>query len=127
MALAQPAFEVQEPTPRRGRRLANRRDGIGLRRLALVTDAWLPQTNGVVITLSRLVKHLEAQGIEVLVISPDAHRTIPCPSYPEIRVACDPWKAIARIRAFEPDAVHVATEGPLGFSTIGWLRLRGLR
>src|SRR5450432_3124440 len=127
MALAQPAFEVQEPTPRRGRRLANRRDGIGLRRLALVTDAWLPQTNGVVITLCRLVKHLESQGTEVLVISPDAHRTIPCPSYPEIRVATDPWKAIGRIRGFAPDAIHVATEGPLGFSTVAWLRYKRLR
>ena len=55
-------------------------------------------------------------------ISPDAHLTMPCPSYPEIRVALDPWKAIKRIRAFAPDAVHVATEGPLGFWTIGWLR-----
>ncbi len=130
MALAQTNLEVEEWSPSRTRRTAVRRTvdtGVALKRLVLVTDAWLPQTNGVVITLSRLVKHLESQGVEVLVISPDAHRTIPCPSYPEIRVACDPWKAIARIRAFEPDAVHVATEGPLGFSTIGWLRYRGLR
>ena len=100
---------------------------MSMRRLALVTDAWKPQTNGVVNTLVRLVKHMEAQGIEVLVIAPDGHRTMPLPSYPEIRIALDPWKAIKRIRAFEPDAVHVATEGPLGFWTIGWLRRRGLR
>ena len=100
---------------------------MSLRRLALVTDAWRPQTNGVVNTLVRLVKHLEGQGTEVLVISPDAHLTMPLPSYPEIRVALDPWKAIKRIRAFAPDAVHVATEGPLGFWTIGWLRYHGLR
>jgi glycosyltransferase involved in cell wall biosynthesis len=98
-----------------------------IRRLALVTDAWKPQTNGVVNTLVRLVKYLEAEGIEVLVVSPDAFRTVPLPSYPEIRIACDPWKAIARIRAFAPDAVHVATEGPLGFWTVGWLRRAGLR
>ena len=85
-----------------------------LDRLALVTDAWQPQTNGVVNTLSRLVGHLESEGTEVLVIAPHAHRTVPLPSYPEIRVACDPWKAIARLRAFAPDAVHIATEGPLG-------------
>jgi glycosyltransferase involved in cell wall biosynthesis len=136
MASAQPRFEAEEPAPSRTRRSGVRLDarvgvdvdvGLAVRRMALVTDAWLPQTNGVVITLSRLVKHLEAQGVEVLVISPDAHRTIPCPSYPEIRVATDPWKAIGRIRAFDPDAIHVATEGPLGFSTIAWLRLRGLR
>src|SRR5215831_19056488 len=80
--------------------------GVALRRLALVTDAWRPQTNGVVNTLVRLVKYLESQGIEVLVISPDAHRTLPLPSYPEI---------------------HVATEGPLGFWAVGWLRRSGLR
>jgi glycosyltransferase involved in cell wall biosynthesis len=95
--------------------------------LALVTDAWRPQTNGVVNTLVRLVKYLESEGTEVLVLSPDMHRTIPCPSYPEIRIACDPWKAIARLKAFQPDAVHVATEGPLGFWAVGWLRRRGLR
>ena len=97
-----------------------------LRRLAIVTDAWHPQTNGVVNTLSRLAKHLEAQGIEVLVIAPDAHRTVPLPSYSEIRVAWDPWKATRRLRDFAPDAVHVATEGPLGFWINRWLRARGL-
>jgi glycosyltransferase involved in cell wall biosynthesis len=100
---------------------------MSLRKLALVTDAWRPQTNGVVNTLVRLVKHLEAQGTEVMVISPDQHFTMPLPSYPEIRVALDPWKAIPRIRAFKPNAVHVATEGPLGFWTIGWMRYQRLR
>ena len=88
-----------------------------MKRLALVTDAWRPQTNGVVNTLVRLVSHMESRGTEVLVISPDAHRTFRLPSYPEIRVAWDPWRAVPRIRAFKPDAVHVATEGPLGFWT----------
>ena len=69
-----------------------------IKKLALVTDAWKPQTNGVVNTLVRLVKHLESKGTEVLVVAPDAHRTVPLPSYPEIRIACDPWRAIARIR-----------------------------
>jgi glycosyltransferase involved in cell wall biosynthesis len=98
-----------------------------LKRLALVTDAWRPQTNGVVHTLTRLTKYLESVGIEVLVVSHDAHRTIPLPSYPEIRIAVDPWKAIPRIEAFAPDAIHVATEGPLGFWTVRWLRREGLR
>ncbi len=98
-----------------------------LRRLVLVTDAWKPQTNGVVNTLVRLVDYLESQGTEVLVIAPDSHRTVPLPSYPEIRVAYDPWRAIPRIQAFKPDAIHVATEGPLGFWTVGWLRRQGLR
>jgi glycosyltransferase involved in cell wall biosynthesis len=98
-----------------------------LRKLALVTDAWKPQTNGVVNTLVKLVRNLESKGVEVLVVAPDAHRTVPLPSYPEIRIATDPWKAVPRIRAFEPDAIHVATEGPLGFWTVGWLRRQRLR
>ena len=97
-----------------------------LNRLALVTDAWHPQTNGVVNTLSRLVAHLERQGSEVLLIAPDRHRCVPLPSYPEIRLACDPWRALHRLRSFEPDAVHVATEGPLGLWIRGWLGRRGL-
>jgi glycosyltransferase involved in cell wall biosynthesis len=114
----------------RARQVFNPADPFGPRiinRLALVTDAWRPQTNGVVNTLVRLVKHLELEGMEVMVVAPDAHFTLPLPSYPEIRVACDPWKAIGRIRGFAPDAIHVATEGPLGFSTVAWLRYKKLR
>jgi 1,2-diacylglycerol 3-alpha-glucosyltransferase/glucuronosyltransferase len=96
------------------------------KRLALVTDAWKPQTNGVVNTLVKLIKNLEDKGTEVLVVSPDAHRTVPLPSYPEIRIAYDPWKAAPRIRAFAPEAIHVATEGPLGFWTVGWLRRQNI-
>jgi glycosyltransferase involved in cell wall biosynthesis len=95
-------------------------------RLALVTDAWHPQTNGVATTLARVVKYLESRGTEVLVIGPDASVTLPLPSYPEIRIACNPWVATRKLTAWKPDAVHVATEGPLGFWTIGWLRRRGL-
>src|ERR1700759_1977265 len=93
-------------------------------RLALVTDAWHPQTNGVVNPLSRLVKHLRAQGTEVLLVTPDAHRTVAMPCYPEIRLACDPWQAVPRIRAFRPQAVHIATEGPLGMWMSQWFRRR---
>ena len=100
--------------------------GFTPRRLALVTDAWKPQTNGVVNTLLRLVEAPGgARGTEVLVIAPDAHRTVPLPSYPEIRIACDPWRAIPRLQAFAPDAVHVATEGPLGFWTSAGCARRG--
>lgn len=103
------------------------RDAFALRRLAIVTDAWKPQTNGVVNTLSRLVDYLEAEGVRVLVVAPDGFRTVPLPSYPEIRVAADPWRAIERLRLFAPDAIHVATEGPLGFWTVGWLRRHRMR
>ena len=98
-----------------------------IHRLALVTDAWMPQTNGVVNTLRCVVQHLERQGIEVLVLAPDAHRTMPLPSYSEIDVAVDPWKAATRLRAFAPDAVHIATEGPLGIWVRTSLARRGLR
>lgn len=99
---------------------------MSLGRLALVTDAWHPQTNGVVKTLATLVAGLESHGIEVLVVAPDSHRTVPLPSYPEIRLASDPWKAVARIRRFGPDAVHIATEGPLGLWVRCHLAARGL-
>jgi glycosyltransferase involved in cell wall biosynthesis len=98
-----------------------------VQRLALVTDAWHPQTNGVVNTLSRVANHLQSQGTDVLVVSPDGHRTRPMPYYPEIRLTCDPWRAMERIQAFRPHAVHIATEGPLGFWTSQWFRRRRLR
>jgi glycosyltransferase involved in cell wall biosynthesis len=98
-------------------------------RLALVTDAWLPQTNGVANTLHKVVKYLESIGTEVLVVAPDPEqfRTVQLPSYPEIKLVVDPWRAIERIRRFAPEAIHVATEGTLGFWVNGWLRRRGLR
>lgn len=98
-----------------------------MRKLALITDAWHPQTNGVVNTLTRLIRDLEEKDTEVLVVSPEGHRTMPLPSDPDYRIAYDPWRAIPRIRAFKPDAIHISTEGPLGLWTNCWLRRRGLR
>ena len=98
-----------------------------LARVALVTDAWHPQINGVVNTLSRLVKYLERTGTEVLVVTNDGHRTVPLPLYGEVRVAYDPWKVVPRIHAFKPDALHIATEGPLGLWTRVWLGRSRLR
>jgi glycosyltransferase involved in cell wall biosynthesis len=95
-------------------------------RLALVTDAWRPQTNGVVTTLSRLVEYLESQGTQVSVFAPNAHWTLPLPSYPEIRMARDPWRLVPRLQRFAPDAVHIATEGPLGLWARSWLGRSGL-
>ena len=84
-------------------------------RIAIVTDAWAPQTNGVVRTLATTCEHLRARGHEVEVISPDAYPSLPCPSYPEIRLAF-PWPGAVgqRLDTFKPDAIHIATEGPLG-------------
>jgi glycosyltransferase involved in cell wall biosynthesis len=77
-------------------------------------------------TLARLVKYLESQGTCVSVLAPDAHPTLPLPSYPEIRIARNPWRVATRLQAVSPDAVHIATEGPLGLWARWWLGRRGL-
>jgi len=90
-------------------------------RLALVTDAWLPQVNGVVRTLGHTLREVEAAGHEVTVISPADFRTIPCPTYPEIRLSMFAGRAVRRrLDALAPDAVHIATEGPLGLAARNW-------
>jgi len=95
-------------------------------RIALVTDAWLPQVNGVTTTWTRVVGELENLGHDVLVVSPDRFRTIPCPRYPEIRLALS-WSGTRRLLASHlPDAVHLATEGPLGLAGRRYCRRAGL-
>jgi glycosyltransferase involved in cell wall biosynthesis len=85
-------------------------------RIAIVTDAWHPQPNGVVRVLSTLVRELAATH-EVGVLAPDRFRTIPCPTYPEIPLALLPRRGTAAwLQDFRPDAVHIATEGPLGWA-----------
>ncbi len=97
-------------------------------RIALVTDAWTPQVNGVVRTLTAVKRELEAQGHELLVVSPDRFASLPCPSYPEIRLALARSGTIGRlIRAFDADAIHIATEGPLGLAARRWCLGEGLR
>ncbi|MDV7338283.1 glycosyltransferase family 1 protein [Terasakiella sp. A23] len=84
-------------------------------RLLIVTDAWLPQINGVVRTHQSLKTHLERQGIEIKLITPLDFKTIPCPSYPEIRLSILPNRKVAKMIAeFKPSAIHISTEGPLG-------------
>jgi len=86
-------------------------------KLALVTDAWLPQVNGVVTTLVELVRAMERQGHQVEVIHPGLFKTRPCPGYAGIDLALRPGKALAqRLDALAPDAIHLATEGPLGWA-----------
>ena len=96
-------------------------------RIALVSDAWLPQTNGVVRTLVETSRCLEAAGHRVRAVTPLPFLTFPCPSYPEIRLAAWPWQRVRRILdEFEPDAVHIATEGPIGLAGRRWCASRGL-
>ena len=94
-------------------------------RIALISDAWKPQVNGVVRTLSTTVGELERLGHVVEVINPAQFATVPCPSYPEIRLALGAGRAVrARLDAFAPDAIHIATEGPLGWAARRWCGLR---
>ena len=96
-------------------------------RIAVVTDAWAPQVNGVVRTLEATRAELVAAGHDVLVIAPDAFRSVPCPTYPEIRLALAGRGAVgARLAAFGAEAIHIATEGPLGLAARGWCLARGL-
>lgn len=86
-------------------------------RILLVTDAWYPQVNGVVRTLDTLRRHLTARGDEVRYLTPDGFKSIPCPTYPEIRLAfVGPKSVRAVVQEFKPDAIHIATEGPLGLA-----------
>jgi glycosyltransferase involved in cell wall biosynthesis len=86
-------------------------------RILLATDAWEPQVNGVVRTLARTVAECRALGHSVEVVSPDQFKTIPMPTYPEIRLALGAYDPIKeRFKAFEPEAIHIATEGPIGLA-----------
>jgi glycosyltransferase involved in cell wall biosynthesis len=87
-------------------------------RILVSTDAWAPQVNGVVRTLETLGKHLVRLGHQVRFVTPDGFRTVPMPTYPEIRLALFARRAVGRvIESFKPDAIHIATEGPLGLAT----------
>jgi 1,2-diacylglycerol 3-alpha-glucosyltransferase/glucuronosyltransferase len=96
-------------------------------RIALATDAWTPQTNGVITTLKATAAALTVLGHEVRIISPQGLATIACPSYPEIRLALSPGAHVAReLKAFRPHAIHIATEGPLGLAVRRYCRARGV-
>ena len=85
------------------------------RRILIVSDAWKPQVNGVVRTIAHTVRELEKMGHTVEVVGPERFRTFPLPSYPEIRIAWWPKPGLVKaIDAFKPDAIHIATEGPMG-------------
>ena len=95
-------------------------------KLLLVTDAWEPQTNGVVTTLKHARLGLARLGIDTSVIHPGLFKTLPVPSYPEIRIAIDPWRVGRMIEAERPDTIHIATEGPLGLAARRYVVRRGI-
>lgn len=90
-------------------------------RIALVSDAWAPQVNGVVRTLQATIACLRRRRHPVELVTPDQFTTIACPGYPEIRMAVQCRRAVERrLDAFAPHAVHIATEGPLGWAARRW-------
>ncbi|RYE02051.1 MAG: glycosyltransferase family 1 protein [Sphingomonadales bacterium] len=96
-------------------------------RIAIVTDAWDPQVNGVVRTIQSVRKVLEAQGQVVKVISPDLFHSLPCPTYPEIRLALTRVATVGQmLEEFDPEAIHLATEGPLCIAARRWCMRHGL-
>lgn len=86
-------------------------------RIAIATDAWFPQVNGVVRTMNRVIEELRALGHEVEPFGPERFMTIACPTYPEIRLAIAPGRKLGELLAdFAPQAIHISTEGPLGMA-----------
>src|ERR1700675_3104479 len=97
-------------------------------RIMIVTDAWFPQTNGVVSTLAQTAACLGRFGHEVRMITPRDFHSIACPTYPEIRLSLLPYRKVKRnILAFSPQALHIAPEGPLGLSARRFCLRSGMR
>jgi glycosyltransferase involved in cell wall biosynthesis len=97
-------------------------------RILIVTDAWSPQTNGVVRTLTQTAEWLGRFGHDVRMVTPRDFRSVPCPTYPEIRLSLMPKRTLRRvIDGFNPQALHIATEGPLGIAARRHCLRRGLR
>jgi len=95
-------------------------------RVLIATDAWHPQVNGVVRTLTSLAEAAKGLGVAVEFLTPDGFRSIPLPTYPDIRLALTNRREIARrIEAINPDAIHVATEGPIGYAVRAYCRRKG--
>ena len=86
-------------------------------RILIATDAWHPQVNGVVRTLTSLAKSAAALGAEIEFLTPDGFPSMAVPTYPGLRMAWPNRREIARrIEAAAPDAIHIATEGPIGWA-----------
>ncbi|MFT7577236.1 MAG: glycosyltransferase involved in cell wall biosynthesis [Alphaproteobacteria bacterium] len=96
-------------------------------KILVATDAWHPQVNGVVRTYERLTEEAAELGHEITLLTPAEFNTVPCPTYPEIRLALPGYNyVIDRLDLINPDAVHIATEGPIGWMTRRYCRKRGV-
>lgn len=96
-------------------------------RILVATDAWRPQVNGVVRTYECLAEEVTQLGAELVLLTPDEFHTLPCPTYPEIRLAVPGYAyTVERIGVIKPDAVHIATEGPVGWMTRSYCLRRSI-
>ncbi|MGA1802386.1 glycosyltransferase family 4 protein [Rhizobium sp. HT1-10] len=97
-------------------------------RLLIVTDAWHPQVNGVVRSIENTNRELARMGVTVSMLTPEGFRSIPCPTYPEIRLSLASYRRVAAaIEATQPSYVHIATEGPLGLTARRWCVRNGMQ
>src|SRR5207249_389783 len=97
-------------------------------KILIATDAWHPQVNGVVRTLTSLARSARNLGVSIEFLSPDGFPTVALPTYPGLRLALPSRAQIARrIEQLEPDAIHIATEGPIGHMVRAYCRRRGRR
>jgi glycosyltransferase involved in cell wall biosynthesis len=96
-------------------------------RVLVATDAWHPQVNGVVRTLTSLARTAKGLGVDIQFLSPEGFRTFPLPTYPGLRLAWPTRARIARrIEGHNPDAIHIATEGPIGHAVRAYCIRRDL-
>lgn len=96
-------------------------------KIALCTDAWHPQVNGVVRTLATTVERVTARGHDVMLVTPNQFFTFGLPGYSEIRLAMLPrFRTRRMLRDFAPDIVHIATEGPIGWAARSWCKANGV-
>ena len=97
-------------------------------RITIVTDAWHPQVNGVVRSIENTNVELERMGVEVCMVTPQNFHSVPCPTYPEIRLSVASYGRVSKeIAKSQPSYVHIATEGPLGFMARRWCLKHGMR
>jgi hypothetical protein len=96
-------------------------------RVLIATDAWHPQVNGVVRTLTSLAANARKLGVEITFLTPEGFSSVPVPTYPNLRLALPSPRGIARrIEAARPDAIHIATEGSIGYLVRRYCLNRGL-
>ncbi|MET0706493.1 MAG: glycosyltransferase family 1 protein [Tardiphaga sp.] len=96
-------------------------------RVLIATDAWHPQVNGVVRTLTMMAEAAKGLGVDVSFLTPASFRTFALPSYADLRVAFPGrWKIARLIAEARPDNIHIATEGPIGFAARAYCRRRGI-